>query len=92
VGAGMCMAADMSRRLGWLSEAERERIVRLIARAGLPVRPPQTMSGDQFLALASVDKKVMDGQLRLVLLKGIGKAVITADFDPAALRETVNGY
>lgn len=92
VGAGMCMAAEMSRRLGWLSEEAQTRIVRLVARAGLPTRPPETMSGEQFLSLMAVDKKVMDGQLRLVLLKGIGKAVITADFDPAILRQTVNGY
>jgi 3-dehydroquinate synthase len=38
----------------------------------------------------AVDKKVLDGQLRLVLLRGIGQAVVTADFDPQALRATVH--
>ncbi len=92
VAAGMCMAADMSCRLGWLSEEDRTRIVRLVARANLPVRPPEGMTGERFLSLMAVDKKVLDGQLRLVLLKGIGQAVITSGFDPDILRDTVNGY
>jgi 3-dehydroquinate synthase len=39
----------------------------------------------------AVDKKVMDGQLRLVLMKDIGNSVITADFDPEALKQTLYG-
>ena len=73
-------------RHGWWRQTKK----RLVAGAGLPTRPPASMTGEQFLSLMAVDKKVMDGQLRLVLLKGIGEAVITADFDPAVLRETVH--
>lgn len=89
VGAGMCMAAQMSARLGWLDDAQLERVERLIAAAGLPVRPPAEVPPERFMALMAVDKKVMDGQLRLVLMKGIGKSVISADFDPDALRQTL---
>jgi 3-dehydroquinate synthase len=91
VGAGMCMAADMSRRLGWISEADRQRVVDLIGRAGLPVAPPDDLQGERFLELMAVDKKVLDGQLRLVLMQDLCRSVITADFDPAVLRETVHG-
>ncbi|MCG6965877.1 MAG: 3-dehydroquinate synthase [Chromatiaceae bacterium] len=89
VGAGMCMAAAMSRRLGWLSEQQFRRVERLVAAAGLPVGPPDSISPDRFMALMAVDKKVLDGQMRLVLLQDIGRSVVTADFDPAALKQTL---
>ena len=61
----------------------------LLQRASLPTSPPESMDEQQFLQLMAVDKKVMDGGLRLVLLKGIGKAVVTGDFDPALLSQTL---
>jgi 3-dehydroquinate synthase len=92
VAAGMCMAADMSARLGWLGAADRERIDRLVAAAGLPTRPPPALSGQRFSDLMAVDKKVLDGQLRLVLMQGIGASLISADFDPQVLREVVQDH
>jgi len=89
VGAGMCMAAAMSTRLGWLSQEQLSRINTLVAAAGLPVRPPDEVSPERFMELMSVDKKVTDGRLRLVLLQGIGESVISADFDPEALKQTL---
>ncbi|WP_018952770.1 3-dehydroquinate synthase [Thioalkalivibrio sulfidiphilus] len=89
VAAGMVMAARLSRRLGWLNEDDLHRTEALIARAGLPVEPPAEITAERFAELMSVDKKVLDGQLRLVLLRGIGEAVVTADFDPAALDATL---
>jgi len=86
VGAGTCMAARLSHDLGWLDPASLSRIEALTAAAGLPTVPPQELSADRFEALMAVDKKVMDGQLRLVLLRGIGEAVITSDFEHAGLR------
>lgn len=92
VGTGMLMAAWMSIALGWLDEADYQRIERLIARAGLPLRPPAEMSAEQFLDLMAVDKKAEAGRLRLVLQQGIGDAVVTADFDPGALRHTLGHF
>jgi len=92
VGAGMCMAARMSRLMGWLAEDEEARIVSLVAAAGLPVSPPEELSAERFMELMAVDKKVMAGKLRLVLLKGIGKALITNDFDPEVLNRTLASY
>ena len=90
VGAGMCMAAAMSARLGWLSDAQVKRTQALIAAAGLPVRPPNEVSAQRLLELMAVDKKVMDGRLRLVLLQDIGQAVVSADFDPDTLKQTLH--
>lgn len=89
VAAGMVMAAELSARHGWLTEADVERTARLINKAGLPVRPPMEMSVQQFLDLMAVDKKVIDSGLRLVLLKSIGAAVVTADYQPALLADTL---
>ncbi len=90
VGAGMCMAARLSESLGWMDTPSVRRVERLVATAGLPTDPPGVVSAQRFLELMAVDKKVMDGQLRLVLLRGIGRAVVTSDFDPAALRQLLN--
>jgi 3-dehydroquinate synthase len=90
VAAGMCMAADLSRRLGWLGSGDIERIDRLVARAGLPTRAPAGLDAQRFLQLMAVDKKVEAGKLRLVLLKSIGEAVVTRDFDPGLLEQTLN--
>ncbi len=91
VGAGMCMAADLSHRMGWIGVDDLARTNALVARAGLPTTPPAELGGDRFLDLMAVDKKVLDGQLRLVLMKGMCQAVVTADFDADKLRETVGG-
>ena len=89
VGAGMAMAADLSHRLGWLSAKDVQRIERLLARARLPARGAG-LDVERYLELMAVDKKVEGGQLRLVLLKAIGAAVITADVPRTQLQATLN--
>lgn len=89
VGAGMAMAADMSRRMQWIGAEDVERIDALLSRALLPVAAPDSLSAERFTELMSVDKKVQDGTLRLVLLKAIGDAVTTAEFDSEVLRQTL---
>ncbi len=91
VGAGMVMALEMSCALGWLSAEDCRRGVQLIDSAGLPVVPPQGMQAQDFRRLMAVDKKVLDGQLRLVLLKRLGEAVVTADFAATALDSVLAG-
>lgn len=81
VAAGMVMAADLSCRLGWISESDLDRASKIIASAKLPVSSPAGMSTADFKALMAVDKKVVDGKLRLVLLKALGQAVVTSDFN-----------
>lgn len=76
VAAGTMIAANLSRRLGWLSLADEKRVGQLFVRAGLPVRAPQ-LEVPRYLELMRHDKKVADGRLRLVLLQSLGKAVLT---------------
>lgn len=92
VGAGMCMAADLSVRLGWLEETQRQRAMNLIAAVGLPTKPPAGFSPQQMLDLMGRDKKVLAGQLRLILLRAIGDATITTDYAHDSLLNTLHAY
>lgn len=91
VGAGLAMAADLSVRMDWLKAAEYRRICRLLERAGLPNRPPESLTPMQLLAPMRNDKKNRKGHLRLILLKGIGQAVISEDFKLQLLGNTLTG-
>jgi 3-dehydroquinate synthase len=85
VATGTVLAADLSVRLGWLEPAARDRLVALYETVGLPVVSPEGMTRDDYLRLMAIDKKVSAGRLRLVLLRAIGDALVTAEFDPGAL-------
>jgi 3-dehydroquinate synthase len=89
IATGMLMAADLSARMGWISSDDVERVRALLSRAGLPVSGPEGMTPEQFMDLMAVDKKVQDGVIRLILLKGIGQAVISDDYDPDKLQQTL---
>ncbi|HRH77470.1 MAG TPA: 3-dehydroquinate synthase, partial [Cellvibrionaceae bacterium] len=90
VGAGMVMASELSRNLGWISEADHQRVVDLIAQCKLPVTPPQGMGAEAFMRYMALDKKVAAGRLKLVLLQALGKAVTTSQFPPEALAAQLN--
>ncbi len=90
VAMGTAMAADLSRRLGWIEPALANRAVGLLAAYGLPVSPPAGMGPAQFRDLMALDKKVAAGVLRLVLLRGpLGGCVVTGEFGADALEATL---
>lgn len=89
VAAGTIMAADLSRRMGWLKTDEFTRILNLLNAANLPLQAPK-LGTDRYLDLMASDKKVADGKIRLVLQQGIGNAVITSDYDAEKLNETLS--
>src|ERR1700676_3109518 len=80
VGLGMLIAASLSRRLGWLDATEHARIRDLLMRAGLPTEAPR-MGVSRALELMQMDKKVLSGTVRLVLLERLGRAVVTGAYD-----------
>lgn len=92
VGTGMLMAGDLSARLGWIDERGWDRLSTIIRQAGLPLTPPEGMSPERFMELMAVDKKNVDGSLRLVLLQTLGRAVVTSDFDHRYLQETLAAF
>jgi len=88
VAAGMVMASDLSMRRGDISSQDLQRIITLLERAHLPTKAPADMTPEQFVELMGVDKKVLDGRLRLVLLESLGRAIVTSDIDTKLLMET----
>ncbi|QDY43294.1 3-dehydroquinate synthase [Candidatus Pantoea soli] len=76
VAAGMVMAARTAERLGQFSAAETDRIIALLLRAGLPVHGPASMTAEAYLPHMMRDKKVLAGELRLVLPLAIGRAEV----------------
>jgi 3-dehydroquinate synthase len=91
VGAGIMMATELSYLQGWISESDKIRVKCLLERAGLPICGPEGMLVKDYQRLMAVDKKVMDGTLRLVLLNAIGSAIVTSDFSDVHLNEVLSG-
>ena len=87
---GMVMAADLSRRLDLLS-AEQAAKVRAILENdfSMPVIPPAQIRAEDYLNLMSSDKKAEQGNVRFILLKSLGTAVIRGDVPPNLLKETL---
>lgn len=92
VAIGICQAADLSRRLGWMPDSDVERIISLFQRAKLPVTPPSELECSQILDIMSVDKKNIDQKIRLILLEAIGKAKLPCSVETASLEATLNEY
>ena len=89
VAAGTLMAADLSLRMGWLKLEDVQRIKAIFHAAELKQQPP-ALGVDQYLDLMSLDKKVQDGKIRLVLQQAIGESVMTSDYNVDALKETLS--
>lgn len=91
VGLGLVLAADLSQRLGLLDAADLRRLVALLKRAGLPVDAPR-IGAERAFDYMRIDKKVKSGRVRLVLLHGIGTAVMTGDYSDSALQGTLAAH
>jgi 3-dehydroquinate synthase len=91
VGLGMLMAADLSCKMGLIDRAVEERVRTLVERAGLPTEAPK-IGAARALELMRMDKKVLAGKLRLVLLEKLGRAVVTDQYPQDLLEATLNEY
>lgn len=89
VAAGIAIAARVSGLKGWLSREDVRRIERLLSAAGLPINPPTGMSAADFFEKMQVDKKIVSGNIRYVLLQGIGKAVIDDSIEPSLVTAAI---
>jgi len=88
VAAGMVMAAELSKRAGLLRQEDADRVKALIAAAGLPVLGPK-LAVERYLELMQVDKKAAGGEMRFILLDGLGHATLRADVDPQLIRDSI---
>ncbi len=91
VAVGMLIAADMSRRVGHLTSDHVARVATLLQRAGLPVAAP-AIGAARALELMGMDKKVLQGRIRLVLLRKLGAGLVTGDYPAAALQDTLHAH
>jgi 3-dehydroquinate synthase len=90
VGAGMVLAAALSHELGWISQADLERTIRVMEAAGLPTIAPN-LGLEAWLEHMSHDKKVEAGRLRFVLLKALGQAEIVDNVPLEQLQKVLTG-
>ena len=90
VALGIVLAFAFSARRGLVPESEAARVARHFASVGLPTRLSEIEGGlpdtDQLLKLIAQDKKVKQGKLTFILTRGVGKAFIAPDIDPAEVR------
>ncbi len=91
VAIGTCQAAELSYELGWLSQKDVARIKALFQQAGLPITVPTSLSAETFLQLMAVDKKNVDGDIRLILLNKIGEATLPIAVEKRKLLKVLNG-
>ena len=89
VAVGMCMAADLSSTLGFITKQDSSRLRLLCEKAKLPVTKPHEMCGEDFLKYMRVDKKNVSETIRLVLLKSLGEATIYNCDDETQISKTV---
>lgn len=89
VAAGMIMAAELSKEHGWITENDINGMRNLLDKANLPTKPPAEITAERFKELMSIDKKVQDGVLHLILMKSMGESIITNDFDKQALMKVL---
>jgi 3-dehydroquinate synthase len=91
VALGMVMAADFSRELGLIDAAAKERIEGLLRRAGLPTQAPK-VGAARALELMQMDKKVLAGKVRLVLLERLGSGIVVSKYPERALETTLREH
>ena len=89
VAAGTVMAAELSKKMGWLSDGDVGRIKDIFDEANLNM-PPPSLGAEKYLSLMKLDKKVLDGQVRLILQTAIGASVVTGDYSEVMLNEVLN--
>ena len=90
VAAGCMMATALSEKLGDLTPHDVARLEKLLARANLPTVSPDSMTAQDYLPLMMRDKKVLNGKLRLVLLKALGQAYVATDVPQEQVIEAIN--
>ena len=88
VALGMIIATDLSCRLGMIDAAIKERLRDILARAGLPIEAPRIGAARAY-ELMQMDKKVLGGTIRLVLLEKLGRAIVSDQYSKAALEATL---
>ena len=89
VAMGIILAANLSNKLDWLPTSVVNRTVKLFQSCQLPLHPPR-IEFETYHTLMATDKKVDEGKILLVLLKGLGEATLSANYPEDLLRLTIS--
>ncbi len=92
VAAGMLMATSLSERCGLISGRDVARVALLLQRLGLRTETRGELTVDAARRAMSVDKKVKDGRMRLILLRSVGQAFVSDDYPTDALTATLEAH
>ncbi len=92
VSIGMCMAAKLSKNLGMINQQNHTRIKNLLVKSGLPIRSDSNFNVDEFITVMSLDKKNTNGQINLILLEALGKAVKKPNIPKDVIREAIISF
>ena len=92
ISIGMYMAAVMSEKEGFIDQSQVSRVKSILENCELPTRLTGKINFSDFSKSMSVDKKVLKGKIRLVLLKTIGAAFISDDYHKEFLDQTIKEF
>ncbi|CSD15063.1 3-dehydroquinate synthase [Vibrio cholerae] len=89
VSAGTVMAAKTAQLQGLIDASQFERILAILKKAHLPVRTPENMTFADFMQHMMRDKKVLAGELRLVLPTSIGTSAVVKGVPEAVIAQAI---
>ncbi len=92
VAVGMLMAAELSALEGFIASSDVQQVKDLLQKAQLPVSINSKISYQDFVDAMSVDKKVIDGEVRLVLMKKLGQTFISKDYQKNDLQQVIKDF
>jgi 3-dehydroquinate synthase len=92
IAVGLLMAAKLSELEGFISSEETQSIKDLLQKANLPIAINSKINYQDFVEAMSVDKKTINGEIRFILMKKIGQAFISNDYQPHNLKQTIEDF
>lgn len=92
VSIGMVMAAKLSMDEGHLSNEDAKRVENILSKANLPIVIKKSIDSETLIEAMSLDKKSIDGKIRLVLLKALGESYLTDSYSKENFNGVVNNF
>ena len=92
VSIGMVMAAKLSMDEGYLSNEDAIRVESILSKANLPISIKKSIGSETLIEAMSLDKKSIDGKIRLVLLKALGDSYLTDSYSKENFNKVVNNF
>ena len=92
VSIGMVMATKLSMDEGHLSNEDAIRVENILSKANLPIAIKKSIDSETLIEAMSLDKKSIDGKIRLVLLKALGDSYLTYTYSKENFNRVINNF